>query len=121
MEPNREQKIPGSHRQLSILLYLIGASALVFGAIYLSSFLSSGSNLSLSDAVLNALSGGVELLAGWLAGQGKKLAILCVLLVVIAGLIYPPLVGRGFNFAILIVGGALLTWMITLWRRGSLS
>ena len=115
-----EQKNASSHKQLSLILFLGGALGLVFGGVHLMSFLSSGSGISLSDAAFNASLGVLELLAGWLVTQGKKIAILFIAAAILASLIYTLSVGRGFNFVMLVLGGTFLVWAITLWRQGGL-
>lgn len=49
-----EQRLLNSRKQLSNIMFLDGILGLVFGGIHLSSFLTSGSSTSLSDAGINA-------------------------------------------------------------------
>jgi hypothetical protein len=116
-----ETKNASSRRQLSLILFFGGALGLIFGVVHLTSFLSSGSGMSLSDAVFNASFGVLELLAGWLVTKGKAIAILSMAAAILASLVYTFLVGRGFNIVTLALGGLFLVWAITLWRRGGLS
>lgn len=116
-----EQKTWISRKRLSNYMFLGGILGLVFGGIHLTSYLSTSSQISLSDAGFNAGLGVLELLGGWLVRKGKMLALGVAIIVVLASLVYSYLMGRGFNFTFLVLGGLFLVWMIVLWQRGGLS
>ncbi len=115
------QTSTNSRKQLSLILFFVGALGVIFGGIHLMSFLSSREGIALSDAALNAGLGVLELLAGWFVTKGKKIAIFFIGAAILVSLVYGLLVGRGFNFVMLIVGGLFLVQAIMLWRRGDLS
>ena len=116
-----EQSVLTSRKQLSNFMFLGGILGLVFGGIHLSTFISTGSQTSFSDAGFNAGLGVLELLGGWLVRKSKLLALVIAIMVILASSVYSYLVGRGINFTSLALGGLFLTWMINVWRRGGLS
>jgi hypothetical protein len=107
-------------KQLSSLMYIYGALGLVFGVLHLFTYFSTGSSISLSDALFNAGDGILGLLAGWLFARGSKLAILVIVITILVSLVYSDLVGRGINLVTLLLGLVLLGWIAVLWRRGGL-
>lgn len=116
-----EQDVLKSRTQLSNLMFLGGILGLIFGLLHLSTFLSSGSSIALSDAGINAGLGVLDLLGGWLVRRGRLVVILVASSVILASLIYAYVVGRGFNIVSLVLGGLFLAWIVILWKRGGLS
>lgn len=116
-----EQDVLKSRTQLSNLMLLGGILGLVFGLIHLTTFLSSGSSIALSDAGINAGIGALSLIGWRLVRQGRSVAILIAITIIFAGLIYSYVVGRGFNLISLALGGLFLAGIIILWKRGGLS
>lgn len=100
------------------ILYITGILGLVFALLHLVSYLSSASSLSLLDAGFNALFGLLLLLAGWFLDQGRKVAIIVLVLAVLASLSFGFLVGRGLNFFFLFISGFLVLWVLYLFFRG---
>lgn len=115
-----EKKKIDYRKQLTFFLYLWGALGLIFGAVHLMSFLSSGSENSLSDAALNTASGLLGLCAGWLVTKGRRIAVLIIAASILVSMVYYYLVGRGFDFLTIILGGFFMYWAIKLWRQGEL-
>ncbi len=116
-----EQASTKSRKQLSLIFYLLGAFGLILGGVQLVSFLSSWEGIALADAALNAGIGVLELFAGWFVMKGKKNAVFFLGAAILVSLVYGLVVGRGFNFVMLLVGGFFLARTIMLWQSGELS
>lgn len=109
-----------SRKQVTYLLIVVGALGILFGAIHLFVFFSTGSGISLADAGINAVLGWMGLLAAWFALKGRFWAIVVAFLYVLTDLTFAFLFGRGLNFLSLVLGTMVIVWLIVLWRRGVL-
>jgi hypothetical protein len=116
-----EKQALKSRKELFSFLLFGGIVLLVFGGVHFFSYLRTGAGISLSDAAFNGLAGVVSLCGAWLVSKGKFLVILVVLFYVLAGLAYAYLVGRGFNYFVILFGVILIPWMYLLRKNGALS
>jgi hypothetical protein len=110
-----------SRQELFSFLLFGGIVLLVFGGVHFLSFIRSGESISLYDACFNGLAGAVSLFGAWRLSKGKSLVILVVLFYILAGMACAYLVGRGFNYFIMLFGVILLPWLYLLRKRGALS
>ena len=115
-----EKKKIDYRRQLTLFLYLWGALGLVFAGIHLLPVFSSGSDTLPYDVAMNAGSGLLGLLAGWLVAKGRRIAVAFIVASILVSMVYYYLVGRGFDFLTIILGVFFMYWAIKLWKQEEL-
>jgi hypothetical protein len=109
-----------SRRQLALIMSLWGAIGLISGGVHFSAFLSTGSSVSLSDAIYTSITGILFLIGATFASKGKAIAILFPTICVVVGLIYGLALGRSISVS-LVIDIAFMAYPIYLWRRGALT
>ncbi len=111
-----------SRQQLTSIVMWGAAFGAAFGALHMLTYLQEGNLTSLYDALFNAgIGGALRLVTYFLLRSGKALAIVVEVIGVLCSIGFALLLGRGFNYISLVLGGLFVFWLINLWRQKVLS
>jgi hypothetical protein len=113
--------IAKSRNDLSLFCLIVGVAFLVIGGLNLLSYAGFGQSMDLYDAGFNCASGLLLLLCRWMVSRGNSLALIVAGGFILAGMLYPFAVGRGFNYYFLFLALIILPWLYSLWKNGALS
>lgn len=98
----------------------MGIGGLIAGLIHFTGLMNNFTDIGLADALFNSLLGILSLICYTLLKKNNRSVIFVYGVEFLAILIYSPIVGRGFNFIMFVIGGILLWRLVTIWKQGEL-
>ena len=116
-----DEKVVKSRKELWTFFLIVGVAFIIFGAIHISSFATSGSNISMYDAIYNSYFGICFLVASWIVYKGKFIVLIIPILFSITVIAYSYAIGRSFNYFALLYSVILIPWILQLKNNKALS
>jgi hypothetical protein len=124
VEQNQSDSLsPAAKRksQFTKLFLLVAIGLGIAGGIHFFSIISSGfTSIRLADAIYNSVLGIVVFICSKLLEKGNRLVIYLMGAVGVAAVLYSFIMGRGFNFIMVIVVGFFVWQLLTLAKAGEI-
>lgn len=102
-----------------VFLYM-WVGGLIVGLIHFWGLMDSFTEIGLADAIFNSAIGFLTLISWSLLKKNNKNVLFLFALEYLIILIYSPIIGRGFNYILFVIGGFLLWRLAALWKEGEL-